>query len=205
MIAEQEIDIILNGLEDAFQILGYHDGVAVLERRIVEKFLKHPRIVRFLKDMEKYDKPHLQGSPASPHNQERQRDDSLNYFAPRKNLQMMLCEEWFDKVSTDKKMYTRAWRETLVLELMKSEHGDYIARKWSDKTQRLQIKGHVVGALKEAGVLKGSDLAVARAYLGKEEKDLSKEVKTFAKYMGDSRHEPYFEWVAEYVTPIEKH
>lgn len=205
MIAEQEIDIILNGLEDAFQILGYHDGVAVLERRIVEKFLKHPRIVRFLKDMEKYDKPHLQGSPASPHNQERQRDDSLNYFAPRKNFQMMLCEEWFDKVSTDKKMYTRAWRETLVLELMKSEHGDYIARKWSDKTQRLQIKGHVVGALKEAGVLKGSDLAVARAYLGKEEKDLSKEVKTFAKYMGDSRHEPYFEWVAEYVTPIEKH
>lgn len=205
MIAEQEIDIILNGLEDAFQILGYHDGVAVLERRIVEKFLKHPRIVRFLKDMEKYDKPRLQGSPASPHNQERQRDDSLNYFAPRKNLQMMLCEEWFDKVSADKKMYTRAWRETLVLELMKSEHGDYIARKWSDKTQRLQIKGHVVGALKEAGVLKGSDLAVARAYLGKEEKDLSKEVKTFAKYMGDSRHEPYFEWVAEYVTPIEKH
>lgn len=196
----------LERVEEVFRICGRQLGMAALEKCIADYVIKNDsRVGLFLKDMEKYDKPRLQGSPASPHNQERQRDDSLNYFAPRKNLQMMLCEEWFDKVSTDKKMYTRAWRETLVLELMKSEHGDYIARKWSDKTQRLQIKGHVVGALKEAGVLKGSDLAVARAYLGKEEKDLSKEVKTFAKYMGDSRHEPYFEWVAEYVTPIEKH
>ena len=203
-VAENEKKSIdFEGIEDVFRICGRQTGMAALDQRIAE-YVKatDPRVIRFLEDMEKYDKPRLQGSPASEHNMSK---PDLNYFAPMKHLQVMLCEEWFDKVSTDKKMYTRAWRETLVLELMKSEHGDYIARKWSDKTQRLQIKGHVVGALKEAGVLKGSDLAVARAYLGKEEKDLSKEVKTFAKYMGDSRHEPYFEWVAEYVTPIEKH
>ncbi len=203
-VAENEKKSIdFEGIEDVFRICGRQTGMAALDQRIAE-YVKatDPRVIRFLEDMEKYDKPRLQGSPASEHNMSK---PDLNYFAPMKHLQVMLCEEWFNKVSTDKKMYTRAWRETLVLELMKSEHGDYIARKWSDKTQRLQIKGHVVGALKEAGVLKGSDLAVARAYLGKEEKDLSKEVKTFAKYMGDSRHEPYFEWVAEYVTPIEKH
>ena len=205
MFEKQEIDSILERLEDVFQIMGYHDGMAVLERRIVAAALNHPKIARFLKEMEKYDKPRLQGSPASPHNQQRQRDDSLNYFAPKKNLQAMLSQEWFDTVCTNKKMYTCAWRDSFVAELLKSEHAEYIARKWADKTQLLMIRGHVVGALKEAGVLNKSGLAVARAYLEKDKKDLSKEVKTFAKYMGDARHEPYFDWVADYVKPIEKH
>ena len=197
-VAENEKKSIdFEGIEDVFRICGRQTGMAALDQRIAE-YVKatDPRVIRFLEDMEKYDKPRLQGSPASEYNMSK---PDLNYFAPMKHLQVMLCEEWFDKVSTDKKMYTRAWRETLVLELMKSEHGDYIARKWSDKTQRLQIKGHVVGALKEAGVLKGSDLAVARAYLGKEEKDLSKEVKTFAKYMGNWQRWPFAEWIQNYA------
>lgn len=199
MIADQDIDIILEGLEDAFQILGYHDGMAVLERRIVNKVLNEPKLARFLKDMEKYDKPRLQDSPASAHNQERQCDGLLNYFAPKKNLQVMLSKEWFDKVCTNKSMYTRAWRDTLVAELMQSEHREYIARKWANKQQLLMIRGHVVGVLSETGVLKKNRLAVARAYLDKSDTDLSKEVKTFAKYMGDSRREPYFDWVKKYV------
>ena len=48
-------------------------------------------------------------------------------------------------------------------------------------------------------MLKKNRLAVARAYLDKSDTDLSKEVKTFAKYMGDSRREPYFDWVKKYV------
>lgn len=199
MIADQDIDIILEGLEDAFQILGYHDGMAVLERRIVNKVLNEPKLARFLKDMEKYDKPRLQDSPASPHNQVRQRNDNLNYFAPTKNLKVELNKEWFDKVCTNKSMYTRAWRDTLVAELMQSEHREYIARKWANKQQLLMIRGHVVGVLSETGVLKKNRLAVARAYLDKSDTDLSKEVKTFAKYMGDSRREPYFVWVKQYV------
>ena len=199
MIAEQEIDNVLNGLEDAFQILGYHEGMAVLERRIVDKALKEPKIARFLKDMEKYDKPRLQGSPASPHNIERRHDDSLNYFAPKRNLQAMLTQEWFDRMCIDKKRYAREWRETFVSNLMASEHGEYIARKWADHKQILMIRAHVVGALEAAGVLKGSNLALARAYLDKDEKDLSSEVKTFGKYIGESRREPYIDWVADYV------
>ena len=140
MIAEQEIDNVLNGLEDAFQILGYHEGMAVLERRIVDKALKEPKIARFLKDMEKYDKPRLQGSPASPHNIERRHDDSLNYFAPKRNLQAMLTQEWFDRMCIDKKRYAREWRETFVSNLMASEHGEYIARKWADHKQILMIR-----------------------------------------------------------------
>ena len=123
----------------------------------------------------------------------------LNYFAPKKNLQEMLNKEWFDKVCTDKNRYACAWREFFVADLMKSEHGEYIARKWADKSQILMIRGHVVGALKAAGVLKGSDLALARAYLDKDKKDLSPEVKTFGKYIGESRRAPYIDWVADYV------
>ena len=194
MIAEQEIDNVLNGLEDAFQILGYHEGMAVLERRIVDKALKEPKIARFLKDMEKYDKPRLQGSPASPHNIERRRDDSLNYFAPKRNLQAMLTQEWFDRMCIDKKRYAREWRETFVSNLMASEHGEYIARKWADHKQILMIRAHVVGALEAAGVLKGSYDSIA-ARIG-----LTDDPRSFSRYMSQGKKQPFAEWVSDYVS-----
>ena len=122
----------------------------------------------------------------------------LNYFAPKKNLQVMLCEDWFDKVCADKKKFTTAWREKFVADLMASEYRDKIAEDWAKPDQRLQIKGRVIGALIAAGVINKKALAVARTYYNNNEN--TAEVKTLAKYMGDSRKEFYTDWIKEYVT-----
>ena len=127
----------------------------------------------------------------------------LNYFAPKKNLQVLLSEEWFDKVSMNKKRFTTAWRNQLIEELMKSEYRDEIAEAWANKDLRLQVKGHVMGVLSAAGVLKKSALAIARIYYGTGENN-TKEVKTLAKYMGDCRKTYYADWIKKYVGPIEK-
>lgn len=206
MTDNQAIGIHLEDLEKVFKILGWKAGVAVLDQRITE-FVKatDPKIAHFLKDMEKYDKPRLQGSPASEHNRQKTDTAGLNYFAPMKNLQVMLCEEWFDKVSADKRKYTTAWREKFVADLMASEYRDKIAENWAKSDQRLQIKGRMIGALIAAGVINKKALAVARTYYNINEN--TSEVKTLAKYMGDSRKEYYTDWIVDYVKsqqPIEK-
>ena len=170
--------------------------MAALEKCIADYVIKNDsRVGLFLKDMEKYDKPRLQGSPASGHNMSK---PGLNYFAPMKHLQVMLCKDWFDKVSADKKKYTTAWREKFVVDLMASEYCDKITEDWAKSDQQLQIKGRVIGALIAAGVINKKALAVARTYYNIEEN--TAQVKTLAKYMGDSRKEFYTDWIKEYVT-----
>ena len=191
--------INLEGVEDVFRICGRQTGMAALDQRISEYVKAHdPRILGFLKDMEKYDKPHLQGSPGSDHNLQRKDRPDLNFFAPKRILQDLLAMEWFDKVSTDKKRYTVEWRNQLIEDLMKSEYRDKIAEAWSKKDMRLQVKGRIMGALSAAGALKKSALAIARIYYGTGANN-TKEVKTLAKYMGDSRKEYYADWIKEYV------
>ena len=152
-------------------------------------------------------------SPASENNLPRRRETSestqpnieLNYFQPQKHLSAMLCGDWFVKIQTNG-MFTNEWTNNFVSELLKSEYGDLIATEWAKRgrlDRRDYIRGCIVGLLKEAGVLKGSNLAIARAYLGISEntrdKELKKKVNTFANYMGKGRKEPYAYWVMEYV------
>ena len=199
MVASEVTGINLEGLEEVFRICGKPTGMAALDQRISEYVKAHdPRILGFLKDMEKYDKPHLQGSPGSDHNLQRKDRPDLNYFAPKRILQDLLAMEWFDKVSTDKKRFTVEWRNQLIEDLMKSEYRDKIAEAWSKKDMRLQVKGRIMGALSTAGALKKSALAIARIYYGTGANN-TKEVKTLAKYMGDSRKEYYADWIKEYV------
>lgn len=72
MADNQTININLDDLEEVFKILGWKAGVAVLDQRIAE-YVKatDPKVARFLKGMEKYDKPHLEGTPSSDNNTER--------------------------------------------------------------------------------------------------------------------------------------
>ena len=186
----------LERVEEVFRICGRQLGMAALEKCIADYVIKNDsRVGLFLKDMEKYDKPRLQGSPASGHNMSK---PDLNYFAPMKHLQVMLCKDWFDKVSADKKKYTTAWREKFVVDLMASEYRDKITEDWAKSDQQLQIKGRVIGALIAAGVINKKALAVARTYYNIDEN--TAQVKTLAKYMGDSRREFYTDWIKEYVT-----
>jgi hypothetical protein len=150
------------------------------------------------------------GSPASANNLQRpseQPPEELDpiYFAPMKNLQVMLCREWFDKVCVDRKKYDTKWRETLIAELMGSKHNKEIAKNWKKNNQRKKIKGYVIGALIKAGVIKGCKLAVARTYYNTEED--TKEAKTLSRYMGDITRVEYADWIIEYIQkeqPIEK-
>ena len=86
---------------------------------------------------------------------------------------------------------------------MASEYGAYLARLWRHKEKIPTIKGKFVGTLVLAGVLKGSNLAIARTFLGIDkntrDKDEKTEASTFANYMGQGKSEPYSDWIIDYV------
>ena len=121
----------------------------------------------------------------------------LNYFAPTKNLKVLLTEEWFEIHRTDKS-YDAKWIEDFVNALMKSEHRDYIATEWSKDKRQDYIRGCVLGLLKEGGVIKGSMDSIARSA------NVCDNYRTFSRYMGQSRQEPYADWVLDYLRPTEK-
>ena len=116
----------------------------------------------------------------------------LNYFAPAKNLKALLAEEWFEIHRTDKR-FDGQWTEGLVNALMRSEHKDYIATEWGKDKRQDYIRGCLLGLLKEGGVIKGSMDSIARSA------NVCDNYRTFSKYMGQCRQEPYADWVLEYV------
>ena len=116
----------------------------------------------------------------------------LNYFAPAKNLKVLLAEEWFEIHRTDKR-FDGQWTEALVNALMRSEHKDYIATEWGKDKRQDFIRGCLLGLLKEGGVIKGSMDSIARSA------NVCDNYRTFSKYMGQCRQEPYADWVLEYV------
>jgi len=121
-------------------------------------------------------------------------NDSKNYFAVGKNLSVMLEGDWFRQFRTDKK-YDREWIIRFMSALMKSEYRDVISKEWSKAERRLMLKGAIIGALKEAGVIEGSNLSIAKAFVG----GLDKENKTFASYIGKSEKYEFNDWIRGYV------
>ena len=121
----------------------------------------------------------------------------LNYFAPAKNLKVLLAEEWFEIHRTDKR-FDGQWTEALVNALMRSEHKDYIATEWGKDKRQDFIRGCLLGLLKEGGVIKGSMDSIARSA------NVCDNYRTFSKYMGQCRQEPYADWVLEYIGRAEK-
>ncbi len=204
------IEIPTEGIEQLIASLGFDDAKNVLTGRAVSLVMDsiETEMQRYAERREARQKNRIVGSPASANNRQRPAEPpppppELNYFAPKKNLQKMLQGEWFVQVCACANEYNNVWTDKFIADLMDSEHGEYLALKWSSRDQRLMIKGHVTGLLSEAGVIKGSNLAVARAYLGvsakSRDKDRIREVTTFAKYMGNGRREPYADWIMAYV------
>ena len=130
-------------------------------------------------------------------------DNQPNLDTPRIVLQKMLLGGWFDEVCTNTTIYNKEWRERLVGDLMATEHGKYIAELWEHSSKRQTVKGRFIGTLALAGVLKGSNLSVARVFLGisknTRDEDEKREANTFANYMGKAVNEPYADWVSDYV------
>ena len=126
--------------------------------------------------------------------------EELNYFAPELHLKKLLAEKC-KELYQDK--YGKAWLEEMVKALLASDHRDQIARDW--KVRADQVRAWMVGALKDVDVFKGSynQLAkivkedeIRREKLKKEQDKIS---STFARYMGEGKKQPWFEWLREYV------
>lgn len=114
-----------------------------------------------------------------------------NMFAPAKNLKVLLAGDWFGVICTDEKRFDTQWRERFVDGLMATEWGAQIASDWAVSDKRLTLKCMVVGLLKDAGVVRGSYMQIAKLL------ELGDETSTLAKYMGLGKKQPYADWVTE--------
>ena len=121
-------------------------------------------------------------------------ENVLNYFAPSKNLKVLLTEEWFGMLTADEKRFTAKWIHGFVDALMTSEWREQIATDWAVADKRLGLKCMVVGVLKDAGVIRGSYNSIAKLL------DMDSEnPATLAKYMGMGKKQPFAEWITHYV------
>ena len=131
----------------------------------------------------------------------------LDKNTPESKLILLLNRDWFNGCTTDVGLYTPSWRSKYIRALMK-EFGIRIAKGWAGKGTRNKqnlIKGHVLGALKNSGVIKGSntDIATEASKIGALQ--TGNESGRIATYMGHSQGDnesiqnPYRDWTKEYV------
>lgn len=118
-----------------------------------------------------------------------------NTFAPTIHLENLLCQDWFDEICSDSKLYTKAWREKMVDALM-INYGSYIAANWKKDRKIPTIKMSLIGALNDVGILNGSYSSLSKRINHNKSK---KAIESCAKYMGYGKKEPYFEWLKSYV------
>lgn len=114
-------------------------------------------------------------------------------FAFKKNMKELLYKQWFSKVKTDKR-YDKKWIDAFVEDLMNSEWCNIIEEEWRKSDKRLSLKANIIGCLKVAGVIDGSNLSIASAIV----KDSDIDIKTFASYIGRGAKRPFCEWIVEY-------
>ncbi len=136
----------------------------------------------------------LHGAPASENNLQPRVEPELNYFGPKNSLSIMLCKEWFDEVSANKRKYTREWREKLMEALLDSEYKDEIAIRWEDNKKQIQMRCEIVGTLIDAKVIKGSYRMVAALLPIKDVKPDS-----MARYMSNAVNQSYYEWLPAFA------
>jgi hypothetical protein len=119
--------------------------------------------------------------------------ENTKLFAPYLHIKEMLKAEWFRKLRIDTK-YNDKWAHAFAEALMRSEYGSQIVEDWKDKAN--QVKGYVIGCLKEAGVF-SQDISNDRIA---SEAGIMKNKRTFGKYIGkESQEQPYAEWILKHV------
>ena len=100
----------------------------------------------------------------------------------------------FKEFRSDKK-YSLKWIEQFLNDLLKSEWRDKIANDWYKPDKAPSVQGNIIGCLKKAGVINGSNTGIASAII----KGTYRENKTFATYMGRGKDEPYCDWICKYI------
>ena len=126
--------------------------------------------------------------------------DDTNTFGIVNSLTRLMQQAWFKDYRTDPK-YDHAWIEKFVAALLTSEYRQELLTIWQDADKRLTLKGNIIGCLKMAGVIDGSDLGIATALLN----GTVRENKTFASYMGlgkkmiYSKDSNYCSWICDHL------
>lgn len=119
--------------------------------------------------------------------------ENTKFFAPYFHIKEMLTGEWFKKLRADAK-YNDKWAIAFSEALVRSDFGLQIANSWSERGN--QIKGYIIGCLKEAGVFRKdiSNDCIAR------DAGIMSNTRTFGKYIGkESQEQPYAEWIVKHV------
>ena len=115
------------------------------------------------------------------------------------NLLKMFEESWYKEFRSDKK-YSLKWIEQFLNDLMRSEWRDKIANDWYKPDKKKTVLGYIIGCLISAGVLEGSDSAIATAVVKHINFDNKAIVgKTIAINFGKGRKKGYCEWICDYV------
>ena len=119
--------------------------------------------------------------------------ENTKLFAPYLHIKEMLKGEWFRKLRIDTK-YNDKWADAFAEALIRSEYGSQIADDWKEKAN--QVKGYVIGCLKEAGVFRpdiSNDCIASEA-------GIMEKKRTFGKYIGkESQEQPYAKWILKHV------
>ena len=121
-------------------------------------------------------------------------NENPNAFGIVNSMTRLMQQAWFKEFRTDKK-YDAAWIEKFLGDLMKSEWGHVILLEWENSRKRPKLKCKMIGAIKDAGILKSDYQTIA------EKMDMGNNLpaKTHAEYMGYGKAQPYFEWICDNV------
>ena len=128
------------------------------------------------------------------------KNEDADTFGIVNSLTRLMQQAWFKEFRTDPK-YDHAWIEKFVSDLLASEHQQELLTIWQDADKRLTLKGNIIGCLRMAGVIDGSDLGIATALLN----GTVRENKTFASYMGlgkkmiYSKDSNYCSWICDHL------
>ena len=128
------------------------------------------------------------------------KNEDANTFGIVNSLTRLMQQAWFKEFRTDKK-YDDVWIEKFVADLLASDYQQELLAIWQDPDKRPTLKGNIIGCLKMAGVIDGSDLGIATALLN----GTVRENKTFASYMGlgkkmiYSKDSNYCSWICDHL------
>ena len=127
-------------------------------------------------------------------------NDDSDIFGIMNALTRMCQQQWFKDRRTDK-MYDDAWIESFFSALLHSEHRATLLDLWKDAGKRLKLKFNIIGCLKEAGVIDGSNLSIAKEIVDASDIDNS----SLDVYMGKSKEKGIYsiknicDWICNYV------
>ena len=121
-------------------------------------------------------------------------NESPNVFGIVNSLTRLMQQDWFKEFRTDPK-YGDIWIENFVSELLASEHQQELLEIWQVAKKRQKLKSYIIGCLKIAGVIEGSNLGIATAFLN----GSIKENTNFANFMGRGKKMSFCDWICDYV------